>query len=84
MCLSPIKIRNNSRSYEENVSPLYNEVPCGKCLECQQAIQSDWFVRLAYEYFFTKDKLNGIVYFITLTYNNDNVLYEIHDHIRGQ
>lgn len=79
MCLSPIKIRNNSRSYEENVSPLYNEVPCGKCLECQMSIQNDWFVRLAYEYFYTKEKLNGIVYFITLTFNDADLPFNYVD-----
>lgn len=79
MCLSPIKIRNNSRSYEANVSPLYNEVPCGKCLECQLSIQSDWFVRLSYEWFYTKEKLNGIVYFITLTFNDSDLPFNFVD-----
>lgn len=73
MCLSPIKIRNNSRSYQQGLSPLYREVPCGHCLECQTNIQNDWFVRLAYEYFYTIDHLKGQVYFITLSYNDSEL-----------
>lgn len=69
MCLSPIKIRNNSRSFMQGVSSIFNEVPCGHCAECQQMIQDDWFVRLAYEWFYTK-KIGGTSFFITLTFND--------------
>lgn len=71
MCLSPIKIRNNSRSFEKGFSPLYREVPCGHCLECQQAVQNDWFVRLAYEWYDCKEK-NGICFLLSFTYNDAN------------
>lgn len=68
MCLSPLKIRNNSRSFEQGFYPLYREVPCGHCLECQQAVQNDWFVRLAYEWFDNTDK-GGTSILLTITYN---------------
>ena len=72
MCLSPIKIRNNSRSFESFSSPLFNEVPCGHCDECISKLHNDWFVRLAYEWFRIQ-KIGGIAYFVTLTYNDKNL-----------
>lgn len=56
----------------QGVSAIYNEVPCGHCAECQQMIQNDWFVRLAYEWFYTR-KINGSSFFITLTFNDANL-----------
>ena len=70
MCVSPIKIRNNSRSFQHGVSPLFREVPCGHCLECQQSVQMDWFVRLAYEWFDCIDNKKGTCFLITFTYND--------------
>lgn len=74
MCLNPIKIRNNSRSFERGFSPLYREVPCGHCDECNSAVQNDWFVRLAYEWFENNDK-GGTTLLITLTWNDANRPY---------
>lgn len=72
MCLSLIKIRNNSRHYKRGFLPLYNEVPCGRCPECVSAIQRDWFIRVYYECLHT-EKVGGQTFFLTMTYNNDNI-----------
>lgn len=44
--------------------------PCGKCLECCSKYQNDWTIRLENEYPQWK-----YAYFLTLTYNNDNIPY---------
>lgn len=68
MCTSPIHIKNRSLHFDEGM-PLYFDVPCGHCLECQKAAQNEWFVRCYYEW---KVKPNT-TYFYTLTYNNENL-----------
>lgn len=72
MCLSLIKIRNNSRHYQRGYLPLFNEVPCGHCPECIANLQRDFFLRVYYEALFI-EKLNGVTFFMTFTYNNDNI-----------
>ena len=44
------------------------ELPCGQCVECRLARSREWATRCMLE---TKDHKNN--YFITLTYNNDNL-----------
>ena len=44
------------------------ELPCGQCVECWLARSREWATRCMLE---TKDHKNN--YFITLTYNNDNL-----------
>lgn len=72
MCLSLIKIRNNSRHYQRGYLPLFNEVPCGHCPECIASLQRDFFLRAYYEALFT-EKIGGQSFFMTFTYNNDNL-----------
>lgn len=43
-------------------------VPCGKCLDCLNRRRNDWVHRLKEE-----DKDSEISYFLTLTYNNENL-----------
>lgn len=72
MCLSPIQIPNNSRFFQKGVSSLFMDVPCGKCLECELQKQRDWLVRLYYEYKYNLS-LGGVSYFLTNTYNEDEI-----------
>lgn len=82
MCINPIKIRNNSRSFHAQTSALYSEVPCGHCEECRNKVQNDWFVRLYYEWLYTTDVLKGSVYFITLTYNDAHLpFFHVNDNV---
>lgn len=68
MCLAPIQVPNPRRFYRKGLDQLYITVPCGKCRECVQSKQNDWFVRLYYEWQLYQ-KI-GKVFFITFTYND--------------
>ena len=46
------------------------EIPCGKCAYCLQRKRNEWFVRLK-----TEQKYSDYTYFITLTYNDENINY---------
>lgn len=82
-CLHPIWIRNkhySTFSKEDAVKELANKpsdlfrlhlaVPCGKCVECQRARRSEWFVRLTQEFVYQR-KLGNKSVFITLTIKPD-------------
>ena len=72
MCYRPLKILNNSRFFRKGIDPLFKEVPCGNCYECQQKKRNDWLIRLYYE---NKKVIaeGGQTFFVTLTYNDDNI-----------
>jgi hypothetical protein len=59
-CLSPFYV-TNSRLTE-------TPVPCGRCPSCLNRRINDWVFRLTQE-----RKVSTTSYFVTLTYNNDNV-----------
>lgn len=64
ICLSPVSIaRVNGKNAADRVS-----VPCGQCLACLQNRRGSWSFRLNQE---LRDSKSG--YFITLTYDNDNL-----------
>lgn len=64
MCLNPIH-----RSYVNYLGSRKSVAcACGHCLECAQKYQNDWSFRLSCESLYWKH-----VYFITLTYDNDNL-----------
>lgn len=44
------------------------EVPCGRCYECQSMRRSEWAFRMQYE-----TMANPNAYFLTLTYDDDNL-----------
>lgn len=71
MCFSPIKILNPSRSYRSDV-PKYLFVPCGHCQDCQRVMHNEWFFRAMIEWNYFRS-IGGAVYFITLTYNDDDL-----------
>ena len=45
--------------------------PCGKCYACRQNRVKEWTLRLAHEYY--TNYADKQLYFITLTYNNENL-----------
>lgn len=64
MCLNPI-----NRSYVNYLGSRKSAAcACGHCLECAQKYQNDWSFRLSCEAIYWKH-----VYFVTLTYDNDNL-----------
>lgn len=67
MCTNLVRIKNPSRTYRPLVTASYLDVPCGKCPECIQNAQSDWFLR-AWSEIDKYNKLGGRVVFVTLTY----------------
>lgn len=68
MCLSPIRIKNKTKTFVEGLDSPYLLVPCGHCPECQKRRSNDLFVRSYFEYQETK-KLGGFAQMFTLTYN---------------
>lgn len=70
MCLSPITIK----TVDPFNIPINQSVPCGKCLECLKDRQNSWKIRLQEE---SRDHL--YCYFFTLTYNDENVPFVIHN-----
>lgn len=68
MCSSPIILKVKIPKSVEN---LYTQpVPCGKCAKCIKARLSAWLFRFEQEM-----KISYNPLFITLTYNDDNLLY---------
>lgn len=67
MCLTPILVPNPKFGNVINQSP-FLEVPCRVCPECQESRKREWCFRLENE---LKDSSSA--YFLTLTYNPDNV-----------
>lgn len=51
------------------VYPLFLLVPCGKCALCRSRKQNEWCTRAKLE----SQCYDSIPYFVTLTYNNDNI-----------
>lgn len=63
-CLHPVTIRN------KGLGPEFIQVPCRKCPNCLQTELNKWVFRLKNH---VKD--NKYVSFITLTYNDENLVY---------
>lgn len=69
MCLSPIRIRNNSTYKDVTVSPYYVEVPCGHCDECRSTYMSEWQTRISFELQSLYNR-GGSAVFLTFTYDD--------------
>lgn len=69
MCYRPLKLVHRSNHFNKDSNPLYLNVPCGKCLDCQRMLKDEWFVRVYGEWKLRK----GSVLFYTLTYNEENI-----------
>ena len=71
MCLTPIHLKTNAKYISPNgYKRFYVDVPCGKCVECQQQKKNEWFVRNYYESLMTWNK-GGYILFDTLTYSDE-------------
>lgn len=60
-------------SHSFDVRKDYVQVPCGKCVECQRDRAREWSTRIALDVKSYNSEDN--FYFITLTYNDDNIPY---------
>lgn len=76
MCTRPILIKNpnfgQSCDYlrrTTDVSSAFIRVPCGNCSSCRFIKQSSLYQRILFE------SENSMIYFLTLTYNNESVLH---------
>lgn len=76
MCLYPRFIKNPAYSKQKYLKigvtqderKKYVPIGCGECLECRRQKAQMWRVRLCEEL-----KVNKYAYFVTLTFNNDNL-----------
>lgn len=66
-------MQENKRLEKKGSKSRYKFLPCGKCIGCKAAERKNWAIRLELE---AKKYENN--YFITLTYNNENL--KIPDH----
>lgn len=71
MCYSPLKILNPSRKFNGDM-PMYLKVPCGHCADCLRNAHNEWYFRAYMEYLDCRAK-GGAAYFLTLTYNDENL-----------
>lgn len=69
-CYHPITIYNRSSNFNPFGNAFQFEVPCGKCLACQESKHQEYLLRAWMEYKQTTEVNNGFVYFDTLTYSN--------------
>lgn len=77
MCTRPIRIRNNSILHDPD-APIYYTVPCGHCPECLKKNRESYELRSYKEYELCKKVWpDSTRYFLTLTYNNDNVPFYV-------
>lgn len=67
MCLHPKTLINPTYSFAPGFSKTSVNTQCGQCLECQQNIKDDWFIR-NYAQFKDTTANGGCCYFLTLTY----------------
>lgn len=70
MCITPINLKKETFKQKLNDTYHMQQVPCGRCIECRKLRVNSWFVRLNNEL----DNASS-AYFITLTYNDDNLPY---------
>lgn len=59
-CISPMSVKNKIGTRVT--------IPCGKCIPCMQKKRSEWSFRIKEEL-----KVSSSAFFITLTYNEDNI-----------
>lgn len=68
MCLNPLRIANKALKFHPG--PTEVNVPCGKCIECQQQKSMDYFLRAWEVYKDTVCKGGWSAFFCTFTYND--------------
>ena len=70
MCLTPINLRKETAKQLLNDTYHYQQVPCGRCLDCRANRVNSWFVRLNSEL-----SCSSSAYFCTLTYGETEIPY---------
>lgn len=71
-CTRPVHIWKNLNRKEEFPHGMY--VRCGKCLACKQTRATDKAIRVLHEYeTYKKDENQYKLYFLTFTYNDENI-----------
>lgn len=79
MCTHPIQIRNRSKLIKAG-DPIYYTVSCGRCPECIKKTRDQYELRAYYEIEACRKVWPNLgLYFLTLTYNNDNVPFYINE-----
>lgn len=68
-CLYPITIPNPKWNTASLDALSHIQVPCGRCIACQERRRSAWAFRMYQEAYLSSD----LTLFLTLTYNDDNV-----------
>lgn len=68
-CLYPITIRNPKWNTASLVEPFSIQVPCGRCIACQERRRSSWAFRMYQEASLSAD----LTLFLTLTYSDEFV-----------
>lgn len=72
MCTEIKYINNRTLHWSPDVDALRFGVPCNHCVECQNALRNDWFVRCYYEYHNCASH-GWPVLFLTLTLNKEHL-----------
>lgn len=73
MCISPLHIYNPTKDFI--FGDAYKiDIPCQHCNDCRQKNQKEWQFRAQEEFMF-RVKQGYNVYFLTLTYSNENMPY---------
>lgn len=77
-CFHPRDVKVKQKITWNHYVDRYIRVPCGRCFACRRQRQQDWSFRIQQE---SKDCLSkgGSVYFITLTYDDDHLVYLVDD-----
>lgn len=86
MCYNPVKVSTESRmryySSGQSLVKANNIVPCGKCAQCVNQKQTEWFVRTKAECASTLSQ-GGKVLFLTFTYREEDVPLYTWDYFKG-
>lgn len=66
----PVSLKDLDTYRDFNVENSFILAPCGKCFVCRKKRVSQWVLRVTHEY--QSNYADKPMYFVTLTYNNDN------------
>lgn len=69
MCLSPLRIKDNSVYRSQYLTSPFREVPCGHCAECASVYMKEWQTRICFE-LDSLYKRGGVACFLTFTYDD--------------
>lgn len=68
MCYTPIQLKKETWKQKLSDTYHYQEVPCGRCIECRKMMIKSWQVRLQEEL-----KIAHSAYFVTFTYDDTTI-----------